>query len=124
MFSVTTKGDFKNTLTFIRRVLSGQVFSKIDNYGLSGVEALAAATPVKTGLTAASWHYRIIKDSKHIAIEWYNDNLENTTPIAILLQYGHGTGTGGYVLGRDYINPALRPIFDRITEDVWMEVTA
>jgi hypothetical protein len=89
-----------------------------------GVNALANSTPVETGLTARSWQYRIVKDRRGPTIEWYNTNQVNGTPVAILIQYGHGTGTGGYVAGRDYINPAMRPIFDTIADEVWRRVKA
>jgi hypothetical protein len=89
-----------------------------------GVDALAKATPSESGLTAKSWGYRIYRNRNSTGIEWYNSNENNGVNIAILLQYGHGTGTGGYVSGQDYINPAIRPIFDRIAEDVWKKVTS
>ncbi len=88
-----------------------------------GVDALSSATPVDSSLTAKSWGYRVIKDRSRPGIEWYNTNIPGSTPVAILIQYGHATGTGGYVSGRDYINPAMRPIFDQIAVDVWKEVT-
>lgn len=89
-----------------------------------GVDALAGVTPVETGLAAASWRYRIVRDSRKIGIEWYSVDQIRGTPIVILLQYGHATGTGGYVRGRDFINPAMRPIFDQIANDVWKKVTS
>ena len=95
----------------------------LDKYGREGVAALASATPVDTGLTASSWRYEIQHRNDSVSIAFYNDNIQNGVPIAIILQYGHGTRNGGYVQGRDYINPAIKPIFDKITEDAWKEVT-
>lgn len=92
--------------------------------GAEGVAALAAATPAETGLTAESWTYEVTKEKGGVSINWINTNLRNGTPIAILIQYGHGTGTGGYVAGRDYINPALKPIFDKYSDIAWKAVTS
>lgn len=88
-----------------------------------GVEALAQATPVKTGKTASSWSYDLIKTNSGYELVFSNSNFNNGVPIAVILQYGHGTGTGGWVEGRDYINPALQPVFDKIAKTVWLEVT-
>jgi hypothetical protein len=96
----------------------------LEGYGQSGVDALSSATPRRTGKTAESWKYRVIRDRSHPRIEWYNTNIRNGSVIAVLIQYGHGTGTGGYVQGRDYINPAIRPIFDKIADDMWRQVKA
>ena len=98
-------------------------FSSLDKYGKEGVQALAAATPVDTGLTAASWYYEIEQTDKTTSIVWKNSNVVDGTPIAIILQYGHATRNGGYVQGTEYINDALRPIFERIADSVWKEVT-
>lgn len=88
-----------------------------------GVQALAAATPKDTGETGLRWRYRVTKTQRYVRIDWFNDHVaENGTPIAVLIQYGHGTGTGGYVVGRDFINPAMRPLFDRIVNDIWEKV--
>lgn len=95
----------------------------LDRYGKVGVEALRRATPVDSGLTANSWGYRIVKMGAGSRIEWYNTNVNDRTVIAVLIQYGHGTGTGGYVEGRDYVNPAMRRVFDQLAEEVWKEVT-
>ena len=95
----------------------------LDKYGREGVKALESATPVDTGLTARSWYYEIKKTNGSVSISFYNSNIQNGIPIAIILQYGHGTGTGGWVEGRDYINPAIQPIFDKIAEKAWKEVT-
>lgn len=123
MIKVTSKGDFKKTKDFLSRVLSGDIFSDLNSYGRMGVDALSRATPVDTSLTASSWGYRIVGDSKRPGIEWYNTNTTRSgTPVVILIQYGHATGTGGYVVGIDFINPAMHSIFDRIAEDVWKKV--
>lgn len=95
----------------------------LDKYGREGVAALASATPVDTGLTAKSWYYKIENKKGSVTISFLNSNIQNGVPIAIILQYGHGTGTGGWVEGRDYINPAIQPIFDRIVAEAWREVT-
>lgn len=94
-----------------------------DQYGRAGVAALASATPVDSGETAQSWYYEITNKKGSVSISFHNSNIQNGVPIAIILQYGHGTGTGGWVAGRDYINPAIRPIFDQIANDAWKEVT-
>ena len=99
-------------------------FKDIERYAREGVEALAAATPVKTGLTAASWSYRIKRDEKSVTIEFLNSNIQNGVPIAIILFYGHGTKNGGYVQGIDYINPALAPVFERIKENIGKELSS
>lgn len=106
----------------LKKLLGKNIFASLDRYGQRGVEALAAATPVETGLTADSWEYEIVK-SPRPGIRWYNTNVVNGTPVVIMIQYGHGTGTGGYVYGRDFINPAMRPVFDTIAQDIWKEVT-
>jgi len=124
MIRVTSEGNFNKTRAFFNRIHSGAIFSNLNRYGQMGIDVLAHATPVDTGLTAHSWGYRIKKDRHGPTIEWYNRNLANDTPVAILIQYGHGTGTGGYVAGRDYINPAIRPIFDQIADSLWKEVMA
>lgn len=122
MIEVTGKGDFSATKRFINNLRQGNVFSDLNRYGQQGVNALARATPVDTGLTQRSWGYRVIKDRLHPGIEWYNSNSVNGIPVAILIQYGHATGTGGYVHGRDYINPAMHPVFDKIADSVWEKV--
>ncbi len=122
MIGITSNGDFNNTRNFLNRLLKGDIFSGLDRYGRIGVDALSKATPVDSSLTANSWTYRIIKDRRRPGIEWYNTNIAGDTSVAILIQYGHATGTGGYVAGRDFINPAMRPIFDRIADDVWKKV--
>lgn len=100
------------------------MFNELDQYGQMGVDALSRATPVESGLTARSWRYKINIGRKRTSIEWYNTNENNGANVAILLQYGHATGNGGYVSGYDYINPAMRPVFDQISERVWSKVTS
>ena len=102
----------------------GEIFKHLDEYARQGVQALASATPVDTGLTASAWGYEIQKSRGAYSIFWTNTNVITGTPVVIWLQYGHGTGTGGYVQGRDFINPAIQPIFDRIADSVWQEVTS
>lgn len=122
--SYESKGSFDKTEAWLRKMASGDIFSALDRYGAEGARALSAATPQDSGLTAGSWTYEIENNAGSYSIIWGNTNIVDGTPVAILLQVGHGTGTGGYVAGRDYINPALRPIFDRIANDAWKVVTA
>lgn len=117
MFSFNSTGSFDNTKKFLEGLLKGNIYSDFDKYGRKGVAALSKATPFDTGKTSGSWEYRIVRGSGRTAIEWYNTNINNGVNIAVILQYGHGTGTGGYVQGRDYINPAIRPIFEEIEAD-------
>lgn len=99
-------------------------YSVLDMYGQIGVEALASSTPKDTGRTAESWYYQIVETKDGVSIQWLNSNLgDGWCPIAVILQYGHATGTGGWVEGRDYINPSIRPIFDDIANQVWKGVT-
>ena len=122
MISFRQKGDFSKLTGYLERVKESVRLGGLDKYGREGVAALAAATPVDSGRTAASWYYRIERKKGTVSLTFHNANVQNGIPIAIILQYGHSTGTGGWVQGRDYINPALRPIFDRIAEDAWKEV--
>lgn len=101
---------------------ASEIFRDLQYYGQMGVDALANATPKESGRTASSWRYEIKVSGGRYSIEWYNTHIVNGANIAILLQYGHGTGTGGYVAGYDYINPAIRPIFDKISDEVWKRV--
>lgn len=123
MITFEQKGNWNKTFNFLKK--SKKVtLEDLYKYGEEGVQALRAATPVDSGKTAESWYYRITEGNGKISIEWLNSNLgDGWAPIAILLQYGHATGTGGYVQGRDYINPALKPIFDQIAKNAWREVT-
>ena len=123
MISFEHKGDFKKTLTFLERVTRVSVDSVLHRYGREGVNALSQATPVNTGQTAGSWNYEIENVNGSYSIYWTNSNTTSGIPIVILLQYGHGTRGGGYVQGRDFINPAIKPIFDNIADKVWREVT-
>lgn len=123
MIKFRQKGDFSKLTHYLEKVKEIVKLGDLDKYGREGVAALASATPVDTGLTASSWRYEIQHGNDSVSITFYNDNIQNGVPIAIILQYGHGTKNGGYVQGRDYINPAIKPIFDKITEDAWKEVT-
>lgn len=116
------KGNFKKTRKFLKRCSNLQLDDLLDQYGKEGVEALARATPKNTGKTAASWNYAVHKSDGRITITWSNSNIVDGVPIAVILQYGHGTRNGGYVEGVDYINPAMRPIFKRIAQRAWGEV--
>ena len=124
MISFRQKGDFSKLTKYLERVKEVAKIGTLDKYGREGVAALASATPVDSGLTADSWKYEIQNGKDSAKISFHNTNVNNGVPIAIILQYGHGTGTGGWVEGRDYINPAIQPIFDRIVEDAWKEVTS
>lgn len=123
MISFRQKGDFSKLTRFLERAKEAVKVGDLDKYGQEGVAALASATPVDSGLTANSWYYEIENKKGSIKISFKNSNIQNGVPIAIILQYGHGTGTGGWVQGRDYINPAIQPIFDKIAENAWREVT-
>lgn len=124
MIGVKSSGDYEKTRGFLGRLLNGDIYEDLDRYGRMGADALGKATPVDTGLTSRSWGYRISRDRGQTSIEWYNTNTVAGVPLVILLQYGHGTGTGGYVHGRDFINPVIRPLFDEIADAVWKRVTA
>lgn len=121
----TTKGDWGKTYSYLKRLQSNHAFAIMEKYARQGLVALQAATPVDSSETANSWSYEIVRKpgSGYFAIHWYNSHMENGIPIAVILQYGHGTGTGGYVQGRDYINPAVQPIFDQMIDEMWREVT-
>lgn len=123
MIFFKNRGSFANTQAFLKRASKDSLFSNLDAYGQRGVDALASGTPRKTGLTAASWKYRITQSKGYIHIEWYNTNQREGEEIAILIQYGHGTGTGGYIQGVDYINPAIKPIFEEISNEIWGRLT-
>lgn len=123
MIGFRHKGDFSKTFRFLKNAREATLLKELDRYGRQGVSALASATPVDTGKTASSWYYKIERNPQTIKIIYCNSNVQNGVPIAIILQYGHGTGTGGWVQGRDYINPAIQPIFDKLANDAWREVT-
>lgn len=116
------KGNFRNSETFLRKASRLNINQILERYAKEGVEALREVTPKNTGTTANSWYYKIERSSDRISIIWSNSNIVNGVPIAVILQYGHGTRNGGYVEGIDYINPAMKPIFDRIAERAWGEV--
>lgn len=124
MISIKQKGDFDKTEKFLKKSFGRKYVGVLEKYAQQGVAALSAATPVKTGLTAASWSYKIIQNSSSFSIVWENSNVHKGINIALILQYGHGTRNGGYVEGRDYINPALQPIFDRMADAAWKEVAS
>ena len=123
MISFRHKGDFSKASRYLERVKEAAKLGILDKYGRAGVAALSSATPVESGLTASSWDYKIEHSAGSDKIVFTNSNINKGVMIAIILQYGHGTGTGGWVQGRDYINPAIQPIFDKITESAWREVT-
>lgn len=122
MIKVETKGSFDRILKSLDFMKSGKQYDGLDGLARKGVNALSNATPVDTRLAASSWGYTIKNGAGQTSIAWTNDDIENGISVIILLQYGHGTGTGGYVAGRDFINPAIRPIFDEIAEEVWKRV--
>ena len=123
MITFRHKGDFSKTIKFMESAKKAVRLADLDKYGQEGVVALASATPVDTGRTANSWYYEIVVKDGSAVITFYNSNIQNGVPIAIILQYGHGTRNGGWVQGRDYINPAIQPIFDKIAKQAWEEVT-
>lgn len=124
MISITSSGSSNKTATFLTKMAKGDILTKLDQYGEMGVRALAAATPRDSGETAGSWFYVVRRSGGSFTIEWHNSHMAGSVPVAILLQYGHGTGTGGYVQGRDFINPAAKPVMDQIAADVWRVVTS
>ena len=116
-------GDFSKAQRFLERCKEAVNVGDLDRFGKAGVQALQSATPRKTGKTANSWKYNIVRKNGSVTIEWLNANIVDGTNIAVILQYGHATRNGGYVQGRDYINPAIQPIFDKIAEEAWKEVS-
>ena len=123
MITVKTRGNYSKVTRYLERVKEAIGLGLLDKYGRRGVDALRAATPVDTGLTAESWSYEIQNDGKTATIAFTNSNVNRGINIAIILQYGHATGTGGWVEGRDYINPAIQPIFEELAQEAWVEVT-
>lgn len=121
MFS--SSGSTRNTQAFLQKMQNANMLESLEIFAQQGVNALASATPIDSGLTAASWSYEIEQSGDSVSIRWVNNNIEDNVNVAVILQYGHGTGTGGYVSGYDYINPAIQPIFDQIADDVWKRVT-
>lgn len=124
MIELDISGSWESTTAWLQQMSQRQMFKQLSKYGEEGVAALSAATPTRTGLTGQSWSYEVITTSSSAEIIWKNSANDNGFPIAISLQYGYGTGTGGYVSGRDYINPAIKPVMDKIADDVWKAVIA
>ncbi|QED11529.1 minor tail protein [Arthrobacter phage Qui] len=122
--SFSSRGSFKKAENFLAKMSRRELFNLLDGYAKEGVTALAAATPIDSGETSASWEYEISRSRGRTSIRWTNSHVVNGVPIAIILQYGHGTGTGGYVQGRDYINPTIKPIFDKIANNTWKAVVS
>lgn len=123
MFYIRSKGGWERTTAFLEHLRELKLTVILNNYGKKGVSALANATPKDTGETAGAWSYKVDVGNGNASVTWTNSKMIEGTPLVIMLQYGHGTGTGGYVQGRDFINPAIRPILDEIVEKVWKEVT-
>lgn len=123
MISATSSGSFDKTMKFLTFMQTNRIFNVLDRYGPVGVNLLSSATPRDTGETAQSWKYTVTHAAGKHALNFYNTHVEDGVNIAIIIQYGHGTGTGGYVEGIDYINPVVRPLFDKILDDVWRQVT-
>lgn len=123
MIGIRQKGDFSTTTNYLKRLKNANILQILDKYGQEGVNALASATPIDTGKTSASWYYKVDVKKDSATIQYCNSNVNEGVPIAIILQLGHGTGTGGYVEGIDYINPALQPVFEDLVNKAWGEVT-
>ena len=123
MIRFRQKGDFSKATKYLEKAKKAAGMKDLSKYGKAGVTALSSATPVDSGLTASSWYYEIKNQNGRISIDFCNSNINDGVPIAVILQFGHGTGTGGWVQGRDYINPAIQPIFDKIADEAWREVT-
>lgn len=117
-----SSGNFDKSMRFLEKMYQKKYLNQLDYWGELGVQALSSATPIDSGTTASSWDYEIVGEAGKITLHWTNSNINKNVNIAVILQYGHGTNHGGYVVGRDYINPTLRPIFDKIAEDAWLEV--
>lgn len=122
--SFESRGEFERTDRFLKRMSRGDIFQTLNSNAQRGVAALASATPVDSGVTASSWGYEVKRSRSSASIVWTNSKRAGGAPLVIMLQFGHGTGTGGYVRGRDYINPAIRPVFDDIANNVWKAVTS
>lgn len=123
MITLTSSGSFSNLERFLDKAEKLDIRSVLEAGGKMGVDALSNATPVDSGLARTSWSYEVQITAAGYSLVWTNDNVENGFPVVIMLQYGHGTGTGGYVRGRDFINPAIKPVFDKIANDIWKAVT-
>lgn len=124
MISFRQKGDFSKLDRYFEKLREAAKIGVLDKYGRAGVKALSSATPTRTGVTAASWSYKINRKNGSVSLDFYNSNINKGVPIAIIIQYGHGTGTGGWVEGIDYINPAIQPLFKQLADDAWKEVTS
>lgn len=124
MFSLSSSGSFKNTESWLRQLTGLDIAKVLRANGQLGVKALASATPVESGLAANSWTFRVEETANSCTLSWHNTDVETGFPVAIMLQYGYTTGTGGYVAGKDYINPAMRPVFDKIEAEIWKAVTS
>jgi len=122
MITVSTSGSFDNIERFLKTMKSGDIFKTLDYYGRLGQDALSQATPIDSALTAESWRYEVVEKSGTYQIIWRNTNVESGIPVAVLIQYGHATRNGGHVEGRDYINPAIQPLFDNMAEIIWERV--
>ena len=122
MITVESKGNFDNTEKLLKRIKSRDYLKVLDKFGQRGVTALSGATPTRSGKTASSWDYEVLVSGGSVTLQWTNSNINNGVSIAIILQYGHGTRNGGYVVGRDYINPAMRPLFDKMADEAWKAV--
>ena len=120
--SFSSKGDFSKTIKFLNKMKNVKINNILSKYGEIGVNALSQATPKDSGVTSRSWNYKIEVNNNNASIVWYNTNVVKGVNIAVILQYGHGTRNGGWVEGRDYINPAMKPVFDKIADQVWKEV--
>ena len=123
MIRIKHKGDYSKVTRYFEKLSKRATIVALEKYGQMAVDTLAQATPVRSGLTASSWHFEINKTGKGYSIDLFNSHVNKGVPIAIILQYGHGTGTGGWVEGRDYINPAIQPVFDKLASDAWKEVS-
>ena len=123
MIRIKHKGDYSKVTRYFEKLSKRATIVALEKYGQMAVDALAQTTPVRSGLTASSWHFEINKTGKGYSIDLFNSHVNKGVPIAIILQYGHGTGTGGWVEGRDYINPAIQPVFDKLASDAWKEVS-
>ena len=123
MISFKQKGDFSKLNNFLERIKGVAKMSNLDKYGEEGVALLSNVTPKDSGKTASSWYYKIKRDNNSATISFLNSNINDGVPIAIILQYGHGTNNGGWVEGIDYINPAIQPFFNKIADEAWREVT-
>ncbi len=122
--SFEAQGSFRHLDNYLQKMSKRDILSELAGYGREGVAALQRATPVDSGITADSWAFNVTSSRGWFFLNWTNDHVVDGTPLVIMLQYGHGTGTGGYVQGYDFINPAIRPIFDRISADMWKAVTS